>query len=220
MNKTMNSAARQVLVQLERSTGVTPTEEDEQIALFLSIIYYPNFLVGLIHRMHSTDKPESNELKYYFKPAMSIDKGRRPRAMMWPLQDIKDAWPIIKAVQAYLLVDWSMNELGALRAIAQSGIGLADLSAAIKEAEDWQVRSIPYLAKIVEKTQAQAQADRQARARLRETQEASRQVESSTPAVHHSTLDVVNKAMGWADLLNSAELMNRSKQINEQNNRP
>lgn len=139
--------ARNILNALRDLGSGAPTIDDIFEAEQLAFSFYGKTVVGHIKRMFNPNsKGDPARVAFYVKPTRSLNKGRRNKED-WAMTDDERRvyWLISKQ---YLIEDFNYDALIQLRTICNSKY--EDVNEAMGIAIDEDVRSIPYLFRVLE----------------------------------------------------------------------
>jgi hypothetical protein len=201
--------ARAVLLAIQSLSGREASIEDVFSAEELVYSFYGKTIVGHIKRMYNPNsKSNPNTVSFYDKPTRSLNKGRRNKED-WRMTDEERRvyWLVCNS---YLIEDFNHDALQQLRMVCRQKYEDVNEAISISNGED--VRSIPYLWRVVEGLRVRREHKR-------------RQIEDRRRLFMGSTEDEVNvrgKAeiaslmYDWQETIQNVELQRRVEALHEE----
>lgn len=196
---------RKVLAVFTSVTGKEPTIEDIMVGTSLCYSFYAKTITSHINRYYNPESPESDTMLFYVKPTLSINKGRRFKGN-WSFQEIQTYRDSFIAISNYVDMDFNHDNLVQLREICKTYL-TEEIRASINIAETMDVRTIPYLARVLERYRLDQEKELNKRRRLIEQERKSREgLQPTTPTVQRTPIEIASLMGSWLDEVNTAEL--------------
>jgi hypothetical protein len=193
--------ARQILNELRAKSGQEPTIEDVFEAEQLVYSYYAKTVVGHIKRMYNPNsKSDPARVAFYVRPTRSLNKGRRNKDDWLMTEEEKRVyWEVC----SYLIEDFNYDALKLLREICQRKLDIVREAIEISEAED--VRSIPYLYRVLEGLEARKEHER------RQIEERRRLFlqEQNKQTIKRGRLEIASLMHEWQETIQNMELQKK-----------
>jgi hypothetical protein len=199
----VSTDARKMLNALKAKSGREASIEDVFIAEELAYTYFAKVVVGNINRMYNPNsKSNPGSMAFYVKPTRSLNKGRRKDIDEWIMTDEEKRvyWTICNQ---YLIDDFNHDQLKQLRDLCGKPYDMIQLG--IKECGREDIRSIPYLFRVVEGLQAKEDH----RKRQLEFLRGKFGTEDSAPVVERNRMEIANLMYSWEDTIQNVELQKK-----------
>lgn len=206
----MSRDARQILDTLQSLSNKEASVEDVFIAEELAYSFYGKTVSSHIKRMYNPNsKNNPDSMAFYVKPTRSLNKGRRNKDDWYMTKEEREIYCMVCG--EYLIDDFNYEQLKQLREVCQRPH--EDVEEAIKISVEEDVRSIPYLYRVLEGLEARREHQRR---QIEERRKLFLQ-ESNRPVVRRSRLEIASLMYDWQETIQNVELQSKVNDLLRRN---
>lgn len=192
--------ALQVLIDREASI------EDVFVAEELAYSYFGKTVVGHIKRMYNPNSANGPDtMAFYVKPTRSLNKGRRNKDEWTLIDEEKRVYYLIS--NQYLIEDFNYDALKQMREMCQQPYTL--IQQAITESLASDVRSVPYLFRIVEGLAIRKEHKRQEIEDRRKLFKG----EEDSKIMTRGKAEIANLMYSWEETIQNVELQHKVNKL-------